>query len=66
MRNTRNAPVIDTNDGNIFDADNIGINKKEWYMRNTRSSNAQEDPERMARLYEEVLKVLNSGRYFLT
>jgi len=60
MRNTRNAPVIDTNDGNIFDADNIGINKKEWYMRNTRSSNAQEDPERMARLYEEVLRVLNS------
>merc|ERR1719322_1111897 len=60
MRNTRNAPVIDTNDGNIFDADNIGINKKEWYMRNTRSSNAPEDPERMARLYEEVLKVLNS------
>merc|ERR1719167_38202 len=59
MRNTRSAPVMESKEAG--DADDVGIKKRGFYIRNTRNPNESKvDPERMVRLYGEVLKVLNS------
>ena len=63
MRNTRSAPVMEMKEAG--DADDIAIKKRGFYIRNTRNPNESKvDPERMVRLYGEVLKVLNSGNSF--